>query len=221
MCNSWEEACKIKQEINRQKQVAHADAKIEAFSSYLSIAMDSLNEFGPAGIELGMGLRSAGYALKYVGGLISATFAAKAISTSISVVNAGEDVWKLGWSTRGLKIDELLGNNLGKSFPIVDRLSDRVVTSIKSYDIANSYQKQGAWLSQLKTDIRTLNNLSDVTGVGTNGSRFTLTSSMYDSKVFQIAIPDIQLSSAQVQAIIDATEYAKGFGISVTTTIVK
>lgn len=44
---------------------------------------------------------------------------------------------------------------------------------------------------------------------------------MYDSKVFQIAIPYIQLSSAQAQAIIDATEYAKGFGISVITTIVK
>ncbi|WP_245863938.1 RHS repeat-associated core domain-containing protein [Paenibacillus donghaensis] len=217
-CSLGDSACSARV---RAEQAANVDALYKNMANYLNTGLDNLNAFGPAGMEISMGLKGAGYGLKYIGGVIEAAFAAKSIKTTISVVNAGEDVWKMGWSTRGLKIDALLGNNLGAAFPTVDKLSNRVVTSIKSYDIGSSYQKAGAWLSQLKKDIRTLNGLTTVEGIGTNGKKMILDQSMYDSKMFQIAIPNVKMNSSQVQALIDATEYAKNFGISIITTIVK
>ncbi|WP_379143248.1 transposase [Paenibacillus sp. sgz500992] len=130
--------------------------------------------------------------------------------TGIDNVTASAIVAEVGDITRFTSADKLA----------VDKLGDRIVTSIKSYDIGKSYQKAGSWLSQLKKDIRTLNDLTSVEGIGPNGKKMVLDQSMYDSKMFQIAIPNVQMNSSQVQALIDATEYAKNLGISIITKII-
>ncbi|MEW9702681.1 hypothetical protein [Paenibacillus sp. SI8] len=183
--------------------------------------IDNLNAFGPAGAELGMGLKSAGYALEYAGGAIKAYNSARAIKTSIQVVESSENVWALGWSSRGLKIDELLGNNLGRTFPTIDKLENRVITSVKSYDIANSYKKAGSWLSQLKSDINKLNRFTEASGTAADGSWQTIDASMYDSKALNVAIPDVQLTSNQISELQKAIDYAKTLGIQINTTIIK
>jgi hypothetical protein len=51
------------------------------------------------------------------------------------------DVWKLGWGLRGATISKALGENLLSNFPVIDRFSEGVATSIKSIDLnANTYQ---------------------------------------------------------------------------------
>jgi hypothetical protein len=49
-------------------------------SNWSVSGLDNLNAFGPAGSELSVGLESAGYALKYVGGTIEAYLNRKAQS---------------------------------------------------------------------------------------------------------------------------------------------
>lgn len=195
-----------------------AQDTFDAASPYL----DNLNAFGPAGIELNAAINGLGNAVQFTGKAMRAFVAAKAIKDSSRVISAGENVWSYGWSTRGLKIDELLGNNLGRTFPVVDKIENRVVTSVKSYDIQNSYKSDGAWLKQLKTDINKLRDMGDtISGTASDGSWLTLTKSMYDSKVLNIAIPEVNLNANQVDAIQKAIEYAKQYEINITTTIIK
>lgn len=160
-----------------------------------------------------------GSGVRYLGARLLA--GANNTKLAINVVSAGEDVWKLGWSQRGFKIDNLLGNNLGSTFKTVDRFDNGVLTSIKSYDLVNSYQKSGAWLSQLKTDIRSLSNFTSATGRTADGVEFRIDSSMVNSRVLHIAIPDVSLTGTRLDEYQKAVEYAKELGITLITTVVR
>ncbi|MNG22988.1 hypothetical protein D3C84_1075400 [compost metagenome] len=54
-----------------------------------------------------------------------------------------------------------------------------------------------------------------------DGVFVTVDETMYTSKSLNVAIPDIQLSSSQLDELQQAIEYAQSFGINITTTIVK
>lgn len=95
-----------------------------------------------------------------------------------------------------------------------------MLTSIKSYDLNVSYQKDGAWLTQLKKDTRSLYYFTSGSNLE-NGVVAVVKQSDYDSKVLNIAIPDVNLSVFKVQELQSAVEYAKGLGITIVTTIVK
>ncbi len=63
----------------------------------------------------------------------------------------GRGVWDLGPVTRGDAIHERMGQNLPRSFPVVDIFKDGIVTSIKSIDLqAPSYRKPGVLLSTVR-----------------------------------------------------------------------
>ena len=130
------------------------------------------------------------------------------IADEIIQLEAG--TWEEGWVIRGDIIDDARGNNLGHNFPVADKLEDRILTSTKSIDTAAStYQKRLTLLTKLKAFCNQLNKFD---GVRWNG--VTVQSSDFDSKVLELVIPDIQLSSEQLQAIIDAKTYAQSLGLT-------
>uniref|UniRef100_UPI0030794406 two-partner secretion domain-containing protein n=1 Tax=Phascolarctobacterium succinatutens TaxID=626940 RepID=UPI0030794406 len=75
-----------------------------------------------------------------VGKIVSSLekYTAKSISTTKltnDIVYIGDSLWEKGAFKRGPIIDKALGNNLGYNFPVVDKLNDRTITSIKSMDL--------------------------------------------------------------------------------------
>jgi hypothetical protein len=61
-------------------------------------------------------------------------------------------VWKLPWATRGFTIEEQLGANLPQKFPVIDKFTGGVATSIKSVDLtAASYQNVGTLTNRLNS----------------------------------------------------------------------
>ncbi|WP_405079956.1 RHS repeat-associated core domain-containing protein [Paenibacillus chitinolyticus] len=164
------------------------------------------------GPDKGGGLKNIAQSLKA---------AESGLKSSAKIVSTGENVWSLGWAARGQKIDAALGNNLGRTFPVIDKLENRVVTSVKSYDTVNSYKKDGAWLKQLKTDINKLRDFNEVSGTAADGSWRTVDATMYDSKVLNVAIPDINLSSSHLVSLQKAMDYANEYGIKITVTVIK
>jgi len=216
ICNSNDEACKQKAEEWRQQQIATASATLAKIGEFTDSVLDNMNAFGPAGAELEVTLRDAGYALKYGAGLADEYFAAKSIQNMITVVDSGEGVWALGPSPRGKKIDSLLGNNLGDNFPTVDKLIDGNLISIKSYDTTLK-SNAGASLGQkIKKDINALDSFTEQVWKNTE-----ITLEDYSMKSLQAAIPDVALSSEQVTAIRDAIDYAATKSIKIILTVVK
>lgn len=153
----------------------------------------------------------------YAGKILSALNKSEDFVSSISYVKSSESIWDKGWAIRGQKVDELLVNNLGRTFPIVDKIdrTTKVVTSVKSYDIVNSYQKAGSWLKQMRQDIRKLNGLKgETTGIGTDGLQVTIKEGEdYTSKALEVAISKTELTIGQIEALKSAASYAKTFNI--------
>jgi hypothetical protein len=59
----------------------------------------------------------------------------------LSAIAARNSVWGLGPTARGNAIEVLLGGNLPRTFPVIDRFLNGVATSIKSIDLrAITYQ---------------------------------------------------------------------------------
>jgi hypothetical protein len=60
-------------------------------------------------------------------------------------------VWEQAPVRRGEAIEKALGQNLHQNFPVIDKVKDRVATSIKSVDLgAPTYQDPGKLASKLK-----------------------------------------------------------------------
>ncbi len=138
-----------------------------------------------------------------------------AIADDVRVV--AESPWGEGPLTRGNIIDELLGNNLGRTFPTVDKLENGVLTSTKSMDVlAKTYQTESGIFNRLKTDI---NSLDRFTSGERNGT--VVQASDYNSKVFELALPDASLSVGQINAINNAKQYATQLGIDFRVVVVK
>jgi filamentous hemagglutinin len=133
------------------------------------------------------------------------------------VVRAPDNPWPLGNFDRGWYIDKLLGNNLGRYFPVVDKLENGVLTSIKSIDVtAKSYQTQSGLYSTIRTQINALDKFT-----GDSYNKVDVTPDMYSSKVLQVAIPDVKLSVEQTSALKNAQVYAQQKGIKVEVVVVK
>lgn len=124
-------------------------------------------------------------------------------------VKTGQKPWDKNNFERGKIIDNALGNNLGENFPIVDKLEDRVITSIKSLDTsAKSYQTSSGIFNKLKCYIQ---DLSGFTTQSWNG--VVVAQESYDFKAIELAIPNKTLSQDQIKGIIDAINYASKQGI--------
>ena len=122
---------------------------------------------------------------------------------------AAEGVWGLGWAARGQAIEQALGANLPSSFPVVDRFSGGVATSIKSMDLnATSYQNIGNLTLRLNSYVESI--------AAFNGARFggsVVESSQITALQLQLAIPSGSASVAQQAAISAAAARAQSMGV--------
>ncbi|MDU4961614.1 MAG: hypothetical protein E6X17_13260 [Sporomusaceae bacterium] len=125
--------------------------------------------------------------------------------------------WNQGPTTRGNIIDDALGNNLGRTFPTVDKLENGVLTSTKSVDLAaKTYQTEAGLYNRLKTDIDSLKNFTEARRNGV-----TVTPEKYQSKVFELALPETIMSTEQLSALSKAIQYAEKNNIGVRIVVVK
>jgi RHS repeat-associated protein len=86
ICSNWDDACRAEQEFNRQLQLASRDKRLQQLGQFVGTSLDNMNAFGPAGAEISMGIKSIGYAIKYIAGALKAIFAEQ---KAMKVINLG------------------------------------------------------------------------------------------------------------------------------------
>ncbi len=126
-------------------------------------------------------------------------------------------VWEMAASPRGLAIEEMLGGNLPKNFPVIDKFANGVATSIKSIDLtAATYGKGNNLLNTLKGYVNKLDDFNGKTfdGVTVSGSNIT-------SKVLDVAIQPGKASLNQWEQISKAMQYAKDNNIQFNLQFIK
>jgi RHS repeat-associated protein len=124
---------------------------------------------------------------------------------------AASTVWDLGWATRGGVIEQMLGANLPRTFPVIDAFENGVATSIKSIDLrAATYQAPDALASKLTGYVDKLEGFSGgrVGDVAVDGADVS-------SRVLKLAVPAGGVSSAQQAVINSVAMQAAQRGVSV------
>ena len=129
---------------------------------------------------------------------------------------ASQSAWKLNPFARGTAIDRVF-NNLGDTFPTIDRFKNGVATSVKSIDLgAKSYQNTSTLSSTIKGQVNQLNNFN---GASFNG--INITGEMIKQKELLLAIPS-NATAAQLATIDQVTLWAmQEYQIIVTTIVVQ
>ena len=108
-------------------------------------------------------------------------------------------------TSRGIIIDRMEGNNnLGHNFPVIDRLENRVITSIKSRDLsAESYLTGKRLEYTIKSDIKKLINFKEG-----YTSQSKVEPKDYSYKCLEVVVPNVTLNESQINCINNAIEYA-------------
>lgn len=126
-------------------------------------------------------------------------------------------VWGLAPSARGFAIEGVLGGNLPKAFPVIDKFANGEATSIKSIDLtAETYGKGNNLLNTLKGYVNKLDNFN-----GAASGTTVIGSSDITSKVLQVAIQPGKASVNQWEQISKAMQYAKDNGIQFNLQFIK
>ena len=129
------------------------------------------------------------------------------------VVDSGIDgLWNQGWSQRGFDIDEALGNNLGRTYPTIDKISeDGIITSIKSMNTSS-----GTYLTESGMYNKTKSYVDEV-------ANYTISSELTNvtGRQVELAIPDQALNDDQIRALKKAKEYAASSGVDLKITVVQ
>ena len=135
----------------------------------------------------------------------AATEAAETIAPSI---------WENGWAARGLHIEQALGGNLPPGFPVVDRFTDGIVTSIKSIDLrAATYQNEARLTSRLNRYVDKVANFS-----GRAFGSMTISEEEINGRVLHLAIPDENLTSIQRNTLKSVKIRANNLGVNLIVT---
>lgn len=129
------------------------------------------------------------------------------------VVDSGIDgLWNQGWSQRGFDIDEALGNNLGRTYPTIDKISeDGIITSIKSMNTSSgTYLTESGMYNKIKSYVDEVAN-------------YTVSSELPNvtGRQVELAIPDQALNDDQIRALKKAKEYAASSGVDLKITVVQ
>ena len=109
-------------------------------------------------------------------------------------------VWEMGSVLRGSTIERMLGANLPRTFPVIDKFVNGVATSIKSIDLtAKSYQNAGALASKINGYVDKLAAFN-----GAKLGQAEVQGSKIASRELQLAIPSGSMTDAQ-RAVINAS----------------
>ena len=119
------------------------------------------------------------------------------------VIYTEDDVWALPAVKRGDYLDKVCGNNLVHNYPVIDKLENRVITSIKSIDTGlKSYQSAGGIYNKIVKDASVLYKFT-----GKRWAGIPIEPSMYDSKVLQIVLPNTTITAEQMLGLQAAELY--------------
>lgn len=132
------------------------------------------------------------------------------------VVEAGYDIWSLPVFDRGRKIKRLLGTNVNEDFPIVDKLEEGTITSIRSHDTRLKSNQGSSFNRQLKEDLRRILEYSERSFKGV-----TIGVRDYNEKELNLVFPDVELDQQQINAINEIIDVANSNGIRIKITVVR
>jgi hypothetical protein len=124
-----------------------------------------------------------------------------------------------GTTTTGLEIDDLLDNNLGRTFKTYDKYdaTTKTATSTKSINLnAKSYQTGSSLEGNMK---KAINDVVDFESYRLK--EFTLNNSMIETKKVEFVINDIPLNQTQINAINNIVKYGQDNGVVVEFIILK
>lgn len=154
-----------------------------------------------------------------------------------ATIDTGKNVWNERWLKRGDIIDECLnghsaGRGLGRTFPVADRLENRVLVSTKSLDLdARSYQTPGRLRSRLNKYVKDLEGFEDkyLNKVDSEGHRYRkignrdkrLSEKDYDSKMLEVVFPDTAIGNDIAGALRAFQREHAGTGIRIVYKIAK
>ena len=127
------------------------------------------------------------------------------IDVKIKKIIVSDETWNELPTSRGIIIDRMEGNNnLGHNFPVIDRLENRVITSIKSRDLsAESYLTGKRLEYTIKSDIKKLINFKEG-----YTSQSKVEPKDYSYKCLEVVVPNVTLNESQINCINNAIEYA-------------
>ncbi len=124
---------------------------------------------------------------------------------------ASQSAWSLGWSARGLQIEQDLGGDLPPGFPTIDKFDNGIATSIKSIDLAApTYQSESALASRLRGYVNRVANFDGATRSGV-----AVDADQIKGRVLEVAIPEGSPTAAQQAALDAADQYGATRGVSV------
>lgn len=128
-----------------------------------------------------------------------------------------KSVWSLVPVERGLRIETILGGNLPRSFPVIDRFAGGVATSIKSVDLsAATYQTTSRLSSRLNTYVDSIANFR-----GTNFAGVQIAASDITARSLVIAVPAGAGTAAQQRALRAVEAYGAKQGVYVRVVALK
>lgn len=168
-----------------------------------SVEEETMND----GIRMGAEFAVTGLASKAIGGLAGQLFK-----------SAGNSLWKITALQRGFVYEEML-NLAGKfrvsNYPVIDAFYKGIATSIKTLDLgAKTYLKDNAVLNKLTGYVDDLASFEGTNFAGVD------TRNAITKKVLEVGIPK-GATSAQVNQINKAIEYASEKGIQMNVRVVK
>ncbi len=116
-----------------------------------------------------------------------------------------ESVWELSALERGEVIEEKLGGNLPKNFPVLDLFENGEATSIKSIDVsAKSYQKKSPFSRKLKGYVK---ELAQFTGAKSNG--IEIKASDIQQRELKIVLQQNKLNANQQEVLREIKAYGQ------------
>ena len=119
--------------------------------------------------------------------------------------------WTLPPTKRGLEIEKMLGGNLPKNFPVIDRFENGIATSIKSVDLAaESYQDIKRLERLLVNHINSVREFK-----GRNFAKTNITSAMIKGRSLEVAIPRGVATEAQREVIKKMETFAPTRGVTI------
>ena len=132
------------------------------------------------------------------------------------VIDAGYDIWALQVFDRGREIKRMLGTNIDEDFPIVDKLSEGVITSIRTHDTRLRSNQGNSFTRQLQEDLRRIVDFTERSFKGT-----TIGRSDYNGKELNLVFPDVELTEEQISYLYEFLGIAKAKAIKVKITVIR
>lgn len=134
-----------------------------------------------------------------------------------AAIRTARSVWEMNPLQRGLEIENMLGRSSGlpQNFPVIDRFSNGVATSIKSIDLsAASYQNVNTLSSVVRGYVNTLANWQ-----GTYWGGFEVRASDIVAREVLLAIPP-GATEAQMAALQQLQQWATTVGVNLNIVVV-